>query len=299
MGFARKYLLPLFVPLLFIFFLPLLRYKILSREKTIERIIQNKCSVIRFGDGELDIMLGGRGPNFQNATIELRRRLINIARSDSNNVVICIPGILSWNAIAHQLNQPALSFWRGFVVLRFFSIRTFFSADREYGDAFISRPYMDFTSLEKKKCKLFFEKTRQIWDNREVLLVEGALTRFGVGNDLLQNAASVSRILIPPKDAFDKYSKIYSAILKHHKGELILIAGGPIAKVLVSDLSCLNIQAVDIGHLDIEYEWFLRGANRKVPIPGKYTNEATTAYVDSVGGEKFKKYLSEIICQIQ
>lgn len=130
-------------------------------------------------------------------------------------------------------------------------------------------------------------------------MVEGSLSRFGVGNDLLQNATSVSRILIPPKDAFANYSEIYSTVLKYHKNELVLIAGGPLAKILVSDLSRSNIQAIDIGHLDVEYEWFLRKSNKKIAIPGKYINEASTAYINSTEYEQSKKYLSEIICRIK
>ena len=36
----------------------------------------------------------------------------------------------------------------------------------------------------------------------------------------------------------------------------------------------LGIQTIDIGHVDIEYEWMKRKAINKIPIPGKYVNEA-------------------------
>ena len=36
----------------------------------------------------------------------------------------------------------------------------------------------------------------------------------------------------------------------------------------------MGYQALDVGHIDIEYEWYLRKATNKIPIEGKYVNEA-------------------------
>ena len=56
--------------------------------------------------------------------------------------------------------------------------------------------------------------------------------------------------------------------------KLVLLALGPTATVMAYDLSHLGFQAIDIGNVDIEYEWYLRGATSKVRIEGKYTSEA-------------------------
>lgn len=55
---------------------------------------------------------------------------------------------------------------------------------------------------------------------------------------------------------------------------LVLISAGPTATILAADLSKIGVQSIDIGHLDVEYEWFKRGVTEKVRIPGKYVNEA-------------------------
>ena len=44
---------------------------------------------------------------------------------------------------------------------------------------------------------------------------------------------------------------------------IILIALGPTATVLAYDLSKRGYQAIDVGHIDIEYEWFLNNASKK------------------------------------
>ena len=52
-----------------------------------------------------------------------------------------------------------------------------------------------------------------------------------------------------------------------------MIALGPAATVLSYDLAKAGYHALDIGHLDIEYEWFLRKATKKINIEDKWVNE--------------------------
>ncbi len=54
---------------------------------------------------------------------------------------------------------------------------------------------------------------------------------------------------------------------------MLLLALGPTATVLAYDLSLRGFQAIDIGHIDIEYEWFLMKATKKVPIKNKHVQE--------------------------
>lgn len=54
---------------------------------------------------------------------------------------------------------------------------------------------------------------------------------------------------------------------------LILIALGPTATVLAYDLAKENIQSIDVGHIDLEYEWFKMKAKSKVNIASKAVNE--------------------------
>ena len=68
------------------------------------------------------------------------------------------------------------------------------------------------------------------------------------------------------------------------------------ATVLAYDLARLGYWAVDLGHLDIEYEWLKLGVNEKVSIKGKYTNESKGG--DVVDECKDEQYLSQIICDI-
>ena len=94
-----------------------------------------------------------------------------------------------------------------------------------------------------------------------------------MGNDLFDNIKSIERILCPAEDAFNKYNEILNEIKKVENSKLILLALGPTATVLAYDLHRLGYKAIDIGHVDIEYEWYLRKAETKIKIPSKYMGE--------------------------
>lgn len=98
---------------------------------------------------------------------------------------------------------------------------------------------------------------------------------MGIGNDLFNNSKSIKRIICPVVNGFSVYEKIlkYIRLLKPNKEDLILISLGPTATALVYDLQNLGNQIIDFGHFDINYEYYLRNATKKIKIPYKYVNE--------------------------
>ena len=77
------------------------------------------------------------------------------------------------------------------------------------------------------------------------------------------------------------------------KDKLFLLALGPTATVLAYDLCKMGYQAVDIGHIDLEYEWFLKGQGCRTEIVGKYNNELAGG--DKPVEIKDKQYQSQIM----
>ena len=76
---------------------------------------------------------------------------------------------------------------------------------------------------------------------------------------------------------------------------LILLALGPTATVMAYNLAQKGYQAIDIGHIDIEYEWFQMKATSKVPVPWRYVNE-TGNRLSELSSDP--EYTSQIIAQI-
>ena len=121
---------------------------------------------------------------------------------------------------------------------------------------------------DKSASVTHFEKLKKLWDKRDILIVEGENSRSGVGNDLFDNAQSVER-----RNAYSKVQAIQEAIEKHAAGKVVFLMLGPTAKVLAYYLSKKGIQAIDLGHIDSEYEWFKMGATSKVKFSHKHTAE--------------------------
>ena len=76
-----------------------------------------------------------------------------------------------------------------------------------------------------------------------------------------------------------------------------MIALGPTATILAYDLAKAGYQALDIGHVDVEYEWFKMGATSKVPLKNKYVNESLEGR--DIGELQDQEYISQIIDQIK
>jgi glycosyltransferase family protein len=127
---------------------------------------------------------------------------------------------------------------------------------------------------DKSSCKKTFDILKKIWDGQDIVFIEGEKSRLGVGNDLFDNAKSIQRILGPVTNAFDKYNELLECAKKVDKAKLILLALGPCATALSYDLFLLGYRAIDLGHADIEYEWFLQGSTEKQPVKNKFVNEA-------------------------
>lgn len=134
---------------------------------------------------------------------------------------------------------------------------------------------------------------------RNIIIVEGVYSRLGVDNDLFDNALSIRRIICPAKNAYESYFKIFNSIINNHKeNDLILLSLGPTATILAYEIGNIGIQCIDIGHVDIEYEWFLKKAKIKVPVQGKFVNEARTYKpIADIIDENYKKQIIDIILE--
>ena len=270
------------------------KVKVLNSEQTLDLIIKNRLSIARYGDGEMDLMIG-KNINFQKHSKELENRLKNIKTNEK--LLVCIPNVFSKQALdKNQIAEKEYIFWKKNKWLNEYKWKKYFSDNKLLGDAFVSRFYIRYK--DKSKVAEYIDKLKRLWQDRDVVFVEGENSRLGYGNDLFDNAKSIKRILCPTVEAFEKYEDIMSAIKKHSKtDDLLILALGPTATVMAFDLSEMGYQALDLGHVDIEYEWFKMGAREKCPIPHKHVNECSSMG-EVEANQLDKKYLEEIVCKI-
>lgn len=201
---------------------------------------------------------------FQKFSTKLRDRLYTVASSNKEDLLICIPRTYSQNF--SDLALPVRAFWMK-CVYKTLPHLTFLSQEKKYGNAQITRPYLG--QKDKRISRYIFEKFKLLFSNKKIVIVEGECTRFGVGNDLLHNAKSIKRIIVPSVDAFSSYESILLQTLKMDVDSTYLLSIGPTAKILAYDLFNTGRRVFDVGHLDLEYEWFLRCASKKNQHPRK------------------------------
>ena len=244
-----------------------LNIKVLGILDTLNYVIAHNSSVARFGDGEMDIITGHSIP-YQDYDENLANELKNIISLDSNeSLVVCLSDVFEG---LDRYNQSAVDFWKQHLNNNYIYYKSLCKAPW-YGSTFISRPYMDL--VDKSLSNMYFKNIKNLWDKRDILIVEGVNSRSGVGNDLFDNANSVERIICPSKNAYSKIDEIELLIEKHAENKLVFLILGPTAKVLAKRLSIKKIQAIDMGHIDSEYEWFKMKATTKVKLDHKHTTE--------------------------
>ena len=272
-----------------------LKYPIIeSGDKAIELIINEGKSICRFGDGEFAVIAGVNRQKFQRADVKLAARLKEILSCKTDDVLLCLMDVYG---DLSKYNDECR-----------YNVRAYLSEDvrkqhyelidmkKTYYDTYLTRPYASYLDNNTDAPKKRFEKLKKIWQDKNLLIIEGEKTRMGVGNDLFDNAKDIIRILGPAEHAFDKYEELLSKAMEQDKNRLVLIAMGATATVLAYDLAKAGFQALDIGHIDIEYEWMLAGQGKKTVVKHKYNNEVDGG--DIVESVDNPVYESQIIARI-
>jgi glycosyltransferase family protein len=266
-----------------------------SAEELLKLIINKKKSLCRFGDGEFEIILGRDSSKFQKQNDVFTERLKNVLLCNKTEVVIAIAD--NYGSLKKYTDEAARD------------IRMYLTEDvrkehmelldmnRVYYDAYVSRAYMMYK--DKRNADNIFRLYKELFCGRNIIMVEGNYTRTGYNNDLLSSASSVRRILCPDYNSFDVYSEIYNSICNiADKEDLILITLGSVATILSYDLACEGYQAIDLGQLDNEYEWYLRKCEKKEAISGKTVSDTLNDnHLDNI--QINNDYKSQIVVKIK
>lgn len=243
----------------------LIKLNILSTDKSIDYLIDNKCSLARYGDGELNIIMGG-DIHFQKYNEKLAKRLKELLCDKNAKIMIGIP--LAINSTSGY-KKEAKDFWNMNMSTGRMHWIKFCHKKSCYLNASITRCYIDYE--DKKKSVRWFEKFLGIWNDLNILIVEGGSSKLGVNNSLFSNAKSIRRIICPSENAFEAYDEILETTKKiDDKVDLILVSLGPTATLLAHDLDELGYRCIDIGHLNLEFNKYLEDLgiheNKKLDI---------------------------------
>lgn len=263
--------------------------KVHTIEETINELINTEKSMVRFGDGEIT-MIRGRSLKLQRVQPEIVEDLKRILGYQFKNMIVTIPEIFGDLSIYRKESRQ---FWRDHLLFSRKTYEKYCNHDRVYFNTSVSRFYYALNEKEKYKCSEWIEGIKKIWKDRDVVIVEGERTHNGVGNDLLNMAKSVERIIGPGSDAYGKLEEIFEHCKEYPKDRMFLISLGAAAKPLAEKLFLHGYRVLDIGNLDLEYEWYIH----------KDTTKRTLAKHGIVGEEAnrqagYNEYLKQIKYQI-
>ncbi len=236
------------------------RIRVHTIDETIDELLYTGKSMVRFGDGEI-VMIKGVDLMLQKASPEIGEGLARILAYPYDDLIVTIPGIFD---TLSDHRPESRQFWRDHLLFCRRTYEKYCNPDRIYYTTFVSRCY--YYAKDRSNCDRWFAKIRKIWENRDIVVVEGAKTHNGVGNNLLDSARSIERIICPPSDAYGALPAILEACTRYGRDRLFLLSVGVAAKFLAVELFRLGYRVLDIGNLDMEYEWYVRRTPGKAVI---------------------------------
>lgn len=231
--------------------------KVKPVDEMIEELTTTSKSLVRFGDSDI-VIIRGRSVFYQEVSPEMIQGMKRILWYEHDNLMVSIPEIFG-NLDIYRKESKA--FWKEHL---FFCRKIYMQCcnpEREYCNTSFTRFY--YPLADKEQSGRWIEKTKRIWKDKDVVVVEGEKTHNGVGNDLLDSAGSIERIIGPSTQAYAKVDEIFACCKEYPKDRLFLLSLGIAAKFLAEKLFLEGYRVIDIGNLDMEYEWYLRQAKSK------------------------------------
>lgn len=266
---------------------------VMSSIETLIQIRDKHLSICRYGDGEFYLIFGDSLP-FQQFDNRLQDKLKHVLMNQNKQILIGIPDTI--NDVSGY-ERKSKFFWKWFWGKYYDMVLEQLPENYKniiYANTNCTRFYSDYDIKSRStEIRELIELYREIWNGREVICIEGEKTRMGVGNDLFNNTASFKRILMPAENAFSAVDEALLWIRNKSidANALFILACGPTATIMAYDLANMGYQALDLGHLDIQYEYYLRKSKGKIAIPGKYTNEAKNGRnpTDEIVDDEYKR----------
>lgn len=251
-----------------------------SRYETLYRVVTERKSLVRLGDGECLMMFEGSNIYFQDNDPLLKAKLIELVANASHQLEIAFNNEFTththWPVVRkyersnkEYARYVSASTTEDIGLLGRHKQRRRYeeflkqllqsSSRRILGEAtlfFVGHYYHLYKRGELVKVYQLYKK---LFEQKRVLIVcpqDPVLPpsfKDMVDKGVITSASSIQFIYIPSQNAFEQYSSILDSIKVYRdKVDIVLIQAGPLAKVLVYDLSTQDgMWAVDVGSLNV------------------------------------------------
>lgn len=242
--------------------------KILDVDSGIDELLATGKSLCRLGDGECKLM-NGIPLDFQQCDVRLTEKLIQILSDAESNCYVGIPRYYWY--IIDDIERNSNPYHKRYYTFQIPPIRRFFAEhcnkEKTYFDACLGG-YMSNKSSDF--CKTRFQKLKQLFNGRKVLIVAGETVFKNITHDFFDNVKQKEILLAPRINAWSHFDEILQKILTYPKDFVVALILGPTATVLAYELSKLGRTAYDIGHVPKDYDAFMKNADRSSAAIAKF-----------------------------
>ena len=214
----------------------------LDYAQTLDEIITNNKSIVRFGDEVFD-MLQGIGLYYgnwrQQYDLSLAQKLQEVLASREPNLLVCFnPELIlkDKNWFKNEGIPEQYHFWTNSKMF----LKDYYHKDIMYGSALCFTPRYN-TKIDYDKLKKYFLK-------KNIVIITSKIGRF----ENIRLGKTTSFIEAPESDAWQEYENIKKALLTmvemfKKSDTLIMVSMGPAAKILVFEMTKLGYTAWDTG----------------------------------------------------
>jgi hypothetical protein len=218
---------------------------VMGLDETLRRVVDDKISLARFGDGELRMMLREDfSLRFQPQRPGLAADLTAVLRYDGFDPDRLLLGFPSVYRNLHY-SEVWLDIWP--------VLKPLLRTDHRYGNTHVSRP-------------LFFQKYgqdgvdlwRSVWADQHVCVVTGADSRFELVPELFDTAKSTRFAYSKPVDAYTDLPRLLPE-LEAESADLFVISLGPAGTLVAAEMSRRGRWAIDVGHISDSWANVFRG----------------------------------------
>jgi len=208
-------------------------------EKVILDKVRDGYSIARYGDGEFKMIRDLPITIMQDYHPELTKKLQDVFLKPLDKLMIGIPDVLCDRPFVSGITKQINRYLAGKPA----------ESKSSFISSFITRP-----SLINKDSQAYFEKIKDVWKGREIVLVN---FNPELTDHFLFRDSDCIFLQIPRNNCFFMYNRIFEECkFQFNRDYLFILSAGPVATVLAYDLCKAGEQALDIGAFAFEYSLF-------------------------------------------
>ena len=223
---------------------------------SIKLLLTTPKSFCRFGDGELEIMMGNSIP-FQRYDFRLAQYLFEIIKYPISNFYVGLP--YDYFHSIDTLNK----FSRKFIMLNGVKYREFIlqycDMERYYLDTGFTQKYINSDRINLEK---HFDDVKKLFWDKDIVLFVGKDVLKKIQYNIFENVRSMKFIEVAAQNAFSDFDDILQYAGSFPKKYILCFILGPTAKPLIYELTKLKHTAWDIGHLVKDYNAFMTNIDK-------------------------------------